>query len=202
MDVLQNILSEVLDQKNVKSLAKELNADENQVKQASAMLLPTLVESLNSNAKNKQGANSLLSALDDHANKDVSNVNNFLKNVDLNDGKKILSHIFNNKEADVKKEVAKQSGLSQIKTQTLMAMLAPLLLGYLGNQKKNSNNFDAGSLIGMLTSNLDMGSLLSGFFNQSEVKSTNKKVTKVESKAKDDLLSNVTDVLGSLLGKK
>lgn len=205
MDILQNLLSQVLDDNTIKSMSKELNADESQIKTASAMLLPTLFESLNSNAKDEKGAASLLGALDDHANVDVSNINNFFSNVDLGDGEKILGHIFKNKEREVESEVAKKSGLSKTTTKTLMSMLAPLLLGYLANQKKNSNNFDAGALIGMLTSNIDMGSLLGGLFgskSSTTTKSTNKKVTKVESKDNSDLLGNISDILGGILGSK
>ena len=207
MDILQNILNQVLDENTLQGFSKELNVDTDQIKTASTMLIPSLFKGLNTNVQDEKGADSLLKALDQHKDADVSNINNFLGSVDLKDGAKILEHILGTKQAPVQKEVAKKSGLSAANTQTLMTMLAPLIMAQLAKSKSTTND-SGGGLIGALASNLDVGKILTGLLVGSQVKkatqkattkkSTNKKVVKVEEPEKS--LSDITDLLGNIFG--
>ena len=210
MDILQEMLKQVAGSAATDTMSKTLKADKKQIESAASMLIPSLVEGLNNNAQNEKGVKSLMNALDDHGSQNLSDINGFLNGVDLSDGQKILGHIFGNKTETVQKSVAKQSGLSQANTMKLMMTLAPFVMAYLGNQKKqaqSSGGFDMGSLVGMLAKG-SAGSILANVLGSAitapkattKKATTTKKVTTAKTKSNDDLVENVGKVLGSLLG--
>lgn len=205
MDIFQMIKDELVSNQSMDALSKSLGADKKQVAKATEALIPTLLESMNSNVQSKEGLNSLLGALDDHSNAPVDNVDGFLKNVNLKDGEKILGHLLGKNTDIVKKDVASKSGLSQDSTSKLMMMLAPLLMGFLGNKKKKESGFDGSILVKMLASagaSSALSSVIGGLMNQKST-TTSKKVTKATSTKKNDnsVLEDVTDILGKLLKK-
>ena len=52
---------------------------------------------------------------------------------------KMLQHIFSDKKDLVQSNLSKTTGLKQDQISSLLSQLAPLLLGVLGNQKKEQN---------------------------------------------------------------
>lgn len=136
MDLLGNQLS---NPDILKQLSKSVNAKPEQVENAAKIGLPALVEQISRNASTKEGRNSLAKALDQHKDDDVSDVLGFLKGVDTKDGSKILQHVFSDKNDKVQNSIAKQSGLDSSQASGLMSMLAPMVLGAMGNQKKSQN---------------------------------------------------------------
>lgn len=152
---LSKILTDtLLNSNSVKSLSQVSGADDNQVKQVLMDSLPTLVQNMQKNASTKSGEQALAKALSDHAKDDTSNISAFLKNVDLEDGAKILGHILGNKKNTVESGVAKKSGLTSSQASTILAAAAPLLLNVLGNQKEKEDKKESGSLINVLASAL------------------------------------------------
>ena len=77
--------------------------------------------------------------MDQHKDDNVSDIVGFLKGVDTKDGSKILQHVFSDKNDKVQNSIAKQSGLDSSQASGLMSMLAPMVLGAMGNQKKSQN---------------------------------------------------------------
>ena len=159
MDIL-SILNSLQDKQAVNQLTKSVGADANQVKKAVELGLPMLMQAMGNNAKTPQGAASLAKALDQHKEDPLDDVMGFLKGVDIDDGKKILGHIFNQKTQTVEKNLAAQTGMSSHQVENILAQLAPVLLGALGKEK-NQKNIDANgltSMIPMLTGLLGSGS--------------------------------------------
>jgi len=152
----EDLTSQLVGDDVLKQLGKSVGAKPTKVQKATMLSIPTLMEALNRNTNNKQGAKALAKALDQHDNEDVDDVGSFLKNVDTEDGQKILSHIFGEKSDQVQKGIAKQSGVSKGKIGNLLIMLAPLLIAYLGRKKKE-DNLDASGVS-------NETSLLSGLF--------------------------------------
>lgn len=112
------------------------------------------------NASTPEGAKSLEKALRDHQDDPVEDVFNFLQGVDIEDGAKILGHIFSSKKEQVQKDLAGKTGLTVEQVVAVLTQLAPLVLGALGNEKKKkekekSSAGDLGDLLGGL-----LGSLL------------------------------------------
>lgn len=152
MDIL-NILSNFMDnQKVMNQLNKSVGADSQKVEKAVQLGIPMLIEALNRNVSNTEGAQSLTKALEQHTDDKVDDLFNFFNSVDKKDGAKILEHIFPNKNDLIKKNLSKTTGLKQEQVGSLLMQLAPLLLGLLGNQKKEQN-LDVNGIIN-LTSGL------------------------------------------------
>jgi hypothetical protein len=189
MDLLELLTSQLSQKGVVETLSKSVNAKPDQVKQLAELALPTLLQAMNKNAKTESGAKSLSKALDQHADDDVDDVKSFLNKVDMKDGAKILGHLLNNKEVAVESGLAKQTGLDMSQVSGLLTMLAPLLLGQLGQQKKQGG-FDLSSL----------GSLLGG----SSLKGNdmmNMVTGLLDSDGDGDVLDDVSKLLGGFLKK-
>lgn len=142
----------------LEQLGKKAGAKPDQAGKVAQTALPLLVKTLQQNASSPEGARSLEKALRDHQDDPVKDVFNFLQGVDIEDGAKILEHIFSGKKEKVQKDLAKKTGLTVEQVVALLTQLAPLVLGTLGNQKKEkekSSSGDLGDLLGGL-----LGSLL------------------------------------------
>ncbi|NLC04965.1 MAG: DUF937 domain-containing protein [Erysipelothrix sp.] len=155
MDITK-LIDTLLDSSTVEELSKKNNLDPKQVTQVASMGIPALLGKLNQNANNDKQKASLAKAIDDHSDDDVSDVLGFLKNIDLNDSQKMLGHIMGDDSQNVSSLISKKSGVKNTDVTSMLAMLAPLIMGFLGNKKKEStqsksNDFDLGSLIGGLT---------------------------------------------------
>ncbi len=150
MDLLSLLNSQLQDQDVVKKISKQVGAKPDQVKQLTELALPTLLQAMNKNTQTQDGAKSLLKALDQHQDDDVSDLNQFFNKVDKQDGAKILGHLLGNKESRVEQGLAAKTGMDMSQVSSLLMMLAPLLLGQLGKHKKQQNDFGIDDLMGML----------------------------------------------------
>jgi hypothetical protein len=189
MDFLE-LLTQQLNQKGVvDKLSQTVNAKPEQVKQLADLALPTLLQAMNKNSKTELGAKSLSNALDQHADDDVEDISRFLNKVDKKDGEKIINHLLSNKAGAVESGLAKQTGLDLSQVSGLLTMLAPLLLGQLGKQKKQGG-FDLsslGSLLGGTSGkNNDVMSMVSGL---------------LDSDGDGDVMDDVSKLLGGFLKK-
>ncbi len=132
------------------ALAGLIGSDEQKTSSALASTLGVLTGALARNSEEEQGAAALDAALDkDHDGGILSDIGGFLGNVVGGPGAGILSHVLGSKQEPVAEEIAKDSGLDIGQVVTLMTAAAPLLLGVLGNKKKEEG-LDAGGIAGML----------------------------------------------------
>lgn len=156
--------------------------------------LPLLLKGAKKQSEDKDTAESFATALLSHGKKDTSNLSSFLKNVDLDDGSKIIGHLLG-KDDDSVKKIAKSSGVSTKKTGDILSAAAPLLMSLLGQESasKKSDNNVALELAGALLKNVDVGDLIGDLLG-----GDNKK--KKTSKKKDnDAGEIIGDILGALL---
>lgn len=137
-------------------ISRDSGASIDQVEALTGLALPALIEQISRNAQSKEGLSSLSKALDQHSGNDMTDLAGFLKGVDKEDGAKILGHIFSDKNTSVQESLAKSAGLSGKQVTMILSMLAPLVLGTMGNQKKKQNLDTAGvgSLAGQLAKSL------------------------------------------------
>ena len=127
------------DRETLDKLGGSVGAAPDQVQQLAQIGLPALLQALGRNAATSEGAASLASALDQHQDDDVDDLDGFLNNVDREDGAKMLQHIFGGNNARVENKLAQKTGMEMNQVSGLMAQLAPLLLGALAQQKKQQN---------------------------------------------------------------
>jgi len=166
---LSQLLGEVLlGNSSINTLSESSGASKDQVKQVLGSALPTLLQNMKKNASTESGEAALAKALSDHAKDDTKDISSFLKNVNIEDGTKILGHILGDDKKTVETGIAKKSGLTSGQTSTILATAAPLLLSLLGSKKdEEGGKKDSGGLLEVLASALlggsgGLGNALSG----------------------------------------
>jgi hypothetical protein len=128
----------------VSKISDQLGVDEGQAQQAIGLALPMLIGALNRNASSPAGAQALTQALQrDHDGSILAGLPEKVSQQDtIIDGMAILGHVFGEKKDSVEDSVSKGSGLDPQAVATLMAMLAPIVMGALGKIQQ-SKSLDA-----------------------------------------------------------
>jgi len=148
VDLVNMLTKQLSDPKVVEQLGKSVGADPKKTQQLAQIALPALLGALQKNAASPEGAKSLNKALEDHKDDKVDDILGFLQNVDTKDGAKMLQHIFGGNRDAVQSNLAQKAGLQSNQASDLLTQLAPLVLGALGNQKKQGGQSDLTNLIG------------------------------------------------------
>lgn len=156
MNLMELITGQLNDPAALEKLSQSVGAAPQDVEKLAQMGLPTLVKALGQNASTPEGASALAKALQQHEEDEVENLDQFLGKVDPQDGAKILQHILSGKNQVVQQNLARQTGLKSDQVSGLLNQLAPLLLGALGQQKKQQN-LDASGIAGLLNGVLTGG---------------------------------------------
>lgn len=125
----------------IKNLAAKVGIDPEQAKSAIASALPALVGGLAKKTEKPEEAEKLDKTLDRHAEGPLAKLSAAAPDL-LAEGKKIIGHIFGGKKDEATGAVAKSSGLDLSKVTDLLAGVAPMVLGVLG-QKKKEEHLDA-----------------------------------------------------------
>ena len=147
LDMLQNQLAG----EPAAQIGKRLGTDQAGAQKAIGAALPTLMAALAGNAARKDGASSLANALDKkHDGGILDDLPGFLSRGDTKDGEGILKHALGARRPAVESEVAKQTGLDSSAISGLLPMLAPLVMGALGREKRQKG-LDVGALVSMLS---------------------------------------------------
>ena len=155
MDLLDLVKGQ-LGQAAMQQIAKQIGGSPQQVNTATDGVLSTLMSALAKNTKSQEGASSLLNALDnDHDGGVLDNLQDLIGgntagiNPRAANGAGILKHLLGNNQSSAVDMISKMSGLGGSQAGSLMTMLAPVLMGALGKQKKQQN-LDIGGLANLL----------------------------------------------------
>ena len=159
-------------------ISQKLGVDKEQTKWVISAAIPLMLSSINYNAKNKpEQAASLNEAI---ATEDSSsmfdNISSLFTKEPSENNNNIVHQIFGNNTDSVKESLAEKSGINADKIGGILALIAPLVMGYLGKLNKDSSSTSGG--IGDI-----LGNLLGGKNGNSSVS------------------GGISDILGSVLGK-
>ncbi len=128
------------------------------------VVLPLLLKGMQSQAKSKDTQEGFLQALSDHGKNDPKDVKKFIKNVDTEDGAKIVNHLLGTSTDAVAAKAKKKSGLDTKTILKIMAILAPLLMSQMGKEAKEetakSGSGDMSGVVGKLLDNVDVGDVI------------------------------------------
>ena len=176
-------------------LAEQVGGNEGQVKSGVMAALPAMLTALSKNTGTEKGAQELSNALETkHDGSILNNLSGYLSNPDLKDGAGILNHLFGSQTSNVANAVSQSSGLDSNGSMKILQMLAPVLMGMLGQQKKQ-NNLDAegiGNLTSMLASNFGSEAGASGIMDV---------VTNLLDANKDgNVMDDIMGMVGKLFG--
>lgn len=139
----------------------------NQVIALLAVAAPLVISHLRKKSKeNASEAEALNNALDkDHDGSildDPSQVS-----ARQQEGGSILDHIFGGEKTSVENKLSQNTGISMEKIGPILAMLAPVIMGYIGKQKR-SNNVTSGGGLGDL-----LGGILGGAQTEAQSQNSN-----------------------------
>ncbi len=159
-NLIEMLQSQMTDQV-LDTLTSQIGAtDRTQTKAAADGIFSTLATALSKNAQKPGGAEGLLGALDrDHDGSIMDDLAGFLggqkqpQNTSMLNGAGILKHVLGGNQSNVIDMIARMSGLNQNSSGSLLTMLAPMVLGALGKQKRQ-NNLDAPSIQDLLKSSV------------------------------------------------
>lgn len=159
MDI-SSLMGTLLGSDSVNGISQATGASQQEVTNVLSAALPSLLSGVSQQADNADTAAGFDIALADHAKADTSDVAGFMNGIDLDDGAKILGHLFGGNTQAQTQQVAQQAGVSAQQTGSIMSAAAPLLMSLLGQQTA-SDNSGAGTsaLLKLLLKNVDLGSL-------------------------------------------
>ncbi len=154
----------------------KFGVSKNQIIALLAVAAPLVISYLRNKSQDSNEAESLNNALDrDHDGSILDNPSQVEER--QQEGGSILDHIFGQQKNTVENSLSEQTGISMNKIGPILAMLAPLIMGYIGKEKQQSNT-GAGGLGDLL------GGILGGAQNQVQQQDSNP----------------LNDILGQVLG--
>ena len=144
-----NLIQGAIGQQIIGSAANQLGINESQAQSAVSAAVPFLLSALNKNAQNG-GAEGISAALDNHNGGILDNLSGFLgQGGNQQDGLGILGHVLGSNQQNVESAISKQSGLNMGQVTQILALVAPIVMGYLGKQKQ-SEGLDSNGIAGLL----------------------------------------------------
>lgn len=151
MDSVIQLLISQLGGGPVEQISGQLGIDEDKAQQAIGMALPMIIGALNRNTDSSDGAQALVGALQrDHDGSILDNLAQAVTQEEtLNDGKAILGHVLGDRMDGVSNSVSRATGLDQEQVAQIFSLLAPIVLGALG-QMQRKKNLDAQGVSNLL----------------------------------------------------
>lgn len=205
-NILEGLMSQFGDD-TVSKMSSTLGLEKNQAQSVLASALPTMLKAIANNTKSEEGANSFMNALNkDHDGGILDNVAGFIQGSGSGGdaiGSKILGHLMGGKRDAIQTQISSDSGLNSNQVGNLMEMAAPLLMGFLGKQNKQTEGNGILNLIQMASgfmggnsnSGNDGGGMVSNILN-SILDSDG------DGSMMDDIAEKGMGMLGGLFGKK
>ena len=181
----------LLQGQDLEKLAQQVGGSSKEVRNGAAAALPAILAAVNKNANNSEKAQGLNKALEQHDGSVLNNLGSYLQNPDLKDGAGILNHLFGGNTQNVANAISQSSGLDTQGSIKILETLAPLVLGVLGQQKKE-NNLDAqgiSDLTSKLSSSLEGASGIMGMITNF-----------LDSNKDGNVMDDLTGMIGKFLG--
>jgi len=146
-ELLQGLMGH-LDDNTVGQIAQQLGVDQQTAQQGVQAALPVLLGALAHNAQSPGGAQALSSALtSDHDGSVLGDVAGAIGGYQNGPGAAILGHVLGGQQDAIGGMIGQQLGGAN--GSALLQMLAPIVMGYLG-QHQQQQGLDAGGLAGLL----------------------------------------------------
>ncbi len=166
----------------------------NQIIALLAVSAPLVISYLRKKSQDSKEAEALNNALERDHDGSILNDSSQLE-ARQQEGSSILDHIFGGQKAQVENQLSQNTGISMDKIGPVLAMLAPVIMGYIGQQKQSSNVSSGG--LGDL-----LGGILGSAQNQASQSSNplNDILGSVLGGATQSSNGGLGDILGSVLG--
>ena len=194
MSGIMNLLGGDLGTSLIEGLSNQTGQSKSNTNNLLNMAMPVLLQAMQRNASSPKGAAGLMGALSNkHDGSILDNLGAVFSGSNSNavqeDGGKILGHVFGNRQQNIQNALSKQSGMDASSVSQILKIAAPVVMGLLGKQQRQTSVRDTSGLTNMLSG------LIGGNFhnnNQSFIESI---------LDADNDGSIVDDVAGTVLGK-
>ncbi|HEX8187936.1 MAG TPA: DUF937 domain-containing protein [Pyrinomonadaceae bacterium] len=134
-----------------RAIAQRLGIGEVMAQRAVQVAVPLIVAALARNAARPEGAEELHQAVtNDHDGSILDNLSGYLNNPQAANGAGILGHVFGEQQGAIQNTVAQAAGLDPNAAGNILEMVAPLVMGAVG-QTQRQNDLDAGGLSDFLS---------------------------------------------------
>jgi len=144
MPGILDLLNSDIGRQMISGVSNETRQPADKTASVISMALPLLMGAMKRNASTPQGAAGLLSALDNkHDGGLLDNLSGFFGGgVDDSqkvDGLGILGHVLGGSQDNVVGALSQKSGMDSGAVMSILSTVAPLILGYIGKQKRQQN---------------------------------------------------------------
>lgn len=155
MSGLLDLLNSPTGKQLVSGIAGQTGQDENKTGDVLSLAMPLLLGAMKKNASKPEGAAGLMNALSSkHDGSILDNLGGlFGGGVDkevMEDGAGILGHVFGNKQQNIQQALSQRSGVDSGSIGDILKIAAPIVMGYLGKQQRQSNVSESSGLESLL----------------------------------------------------
>ncbi len=167
MSGILDLLNSDLGKTVIDGISKQSGQSSEKTNNLLTMAMPVLMQAMRRNATKPQGAEGLMNALNTkHDGSILDNLGDlFSRGVNhdvINDGGKILGHVLGNRQQNVEMALSQKSGIDAGSVANILKIAAPILMGMLGKESRQSSVSNASGLEGLL------GGMLKGNAPQQE----------------------------------
>ena len=157
MDLLNMLTGLMTSSSSVDTVSQKTGNDSGQTKDIISTALPMLLGALTNNASSDEGANSLMSALQQHTS--TASIKDQLADADEEDGSKIIGHILGDKTAEIVDQITKKTGTTSSQVTQTLSNIAPSMLSSISaatgaakkeTEEKEGSGLDISNLLGLL----------------------------------------------------
>ncbi len=149
--MLKDLAQDFIMKQVSKQIAKATGIDENIINKVTDEWIGSMILGLAKNAGTPEWASSLFSAVQkDHDWSVLDNIGDLFGESKQNEGMKIVSHIFGNKQEAIAGQIGKDTGLDMGSVMKILSTAAPVVLWMLGKQTKD-NGFGLDDVVGLLS---------------------------------------------------
>ena len=118
------------------------------------MAMPVLMQAMKRNANSSEGASGIMGALQKHDGSILDNLGDLFSGGTINavsdDGEKILGHVLGNRQGNVQNALSQKSGIDAGSVGQILKVAAPIVMGVLGKQQRQSNVNSSSGIEGLL----------------------------------------------------
>ena len=141
MNAITQMITQQLAGSVARSMAQRLGVSQATAERAVQIAVPLIVAALARNAARPEGAQELHEAVNnDHDGSIFDNLAGYLGNPQATaDGAGILGHVFGEQQAPIQNTLAQASGLDPNTAGSLLEMVAPLVMGAVGQTQQQQN---------------------------------------------------------------
>jgi len=153
MSDLISFLSSQIGPSFTKQVSGSLGSDPSKTEAAIGVALPMILGAMAKNSKNEKEAQAIQKAVfQKHDGGIFDNLEALVEHPSKGEGAGILKHILGENKSTVADLVAQKAGLSGTESNSVLEILAPMVMGALGKQsQENSNILEASNMSGLLS---------------------------------------------------